>query len=111
MFTCASLLDISLEAAQQVGISKENIFLLPVPDAITTEEMRRKAKGFRDFDDLVEEGRKLKQLEELRWEKGYAAKKVAFISYSSGTSGLPVGQNPNPNPLCFFRHVACMCRR
>ncbi|KAF3916988.1 S-dihydroxybenzoyltransferase [Orbilia brochopaga] len=91
LFTCAPLLDTTLEAAKAVGISRENVFLLPVPDAITTEEMRRKAREFKTFDDLVEEGKKMEKVEALRWENGFSRKKIAFVSYSSGTSGLPKG--------------------
>ncbi|KAK6533629.1 hypothetical protein TWF694_002564 [Orbilia ellipsospora] len=91
LFTCAPLLDTALEAAKQVGISKENIFLLPVPDVVTTEEMRKKAQGFKTFEDLVEEGKKLHAVEPLRWDGGFSRKKVAFVCYSSGTSGLPKG--------------------
>ncbi|KAF3177688.1 hypothetical protein TWF225_010060 [Orbilia oligospora] len=93
LFTCVPLLDTAIQAANAEGVKipKENIFLLPIPDVVTTEEMRRKAQGFRTFDDLVEEGKKLKEVEPLRWGKGYSREKVAFVSYSSGTSGLPKG--------------------
>ncbi|EWC44533.1 hypothetical protein DRE_06705 [Drechslerella stenobrocha 248] len=91
IFTCAPLLDAALEAAQIADIPRGNVFLLPVPDAITTPEMRRKAREFKDFNDLVEEGKKLGELEALQWEAGFSRKKVAVVSYSSGTSGLPKG--------------------
>ncbi|KAF3902814.1 hypothetical protein AA313_de0205694 [Arthrobotrys entomopaga] len=91
LFTCAPLLATALEAAKQVGIAREHIFLLPVPDIVTTEEMRRQAQGFKTFEDLVEEGKKLPAVEPLCWENGFSRKKIAFICYSSGTSGLPKG--------------------
>lgn len=43
---------------------------------------------------LIEEGIKLPQIEELKWEKGQGAKQTAYLCFSSGTSGLPVSILP-----------------
>ncbi|KAF3940528.1 S-dihydroxybenzoyltransferase [Dactylella cylindrospora] len=91
LFTCAPLLDTALAAAREAGIPRENVFIFTLPTAITTPEILEKAKGFRTFDDLVDEGRRLYPLTDLKWEKGMSRKKVAFVCYSSGTSGLPKG--------------------
>jgi hypothetical protein len=45
---------------------------------------------FKTLNQLVEEGVHLPRLEELGWKKGEGASRVAFLCYSSGTSGLPV---------------------
>lgn len=41
---------------------------------------------------LVSIGKELPDLEALNWPKGEGARRAAFISMSSGTSGLPVSQ-------------------
>ncbi|KAI8648987.1 hypothetical protein NCS55_01471900 [Fusarium keratoplasticum] len=38
---------------------------------------------------FVEEGRNLPELQPLNWAPGQGARQVAFLSFSSGTSGLP----------------------
>lgn len=44
----------------------------------------------KDVDQLVEEGKALEKLKEVKFAKGQGARQVAFLMYSSGTSGLPV---------------------
>ncbi|CVL08320.1 probable phenylacetyl-CoA ligase [Fusarium proliferatum] len=82
IFTCAPLLDIALKAIDAVGITRENVFLLPVPNATSRH-------GFRTIDDLIKEGEKLPELSPLQWKKGQGARQTAYLLYSSGTSGLP----------------------
>jgi acyl-CoA synthetase (AMP-forming)/AMP-acid ligase II len=84
LFTCAPLLDSARAAARAVGIPDEAIFILPTPK---TENPR----GLRTVDDLVALGESLPELPSLRWVKGQGARQVAYLCYSSGTSGLPVG--------------------
>jgi len=90
LFTCESLIDIAIAAAQKVGIPKNKIFILKTPPILSTSEQKAKAKQFKSLDDLIENGKKLSAVEPLQWEKGFARKKIAFLCYSSGTSGLPV---------------------
>lgn len=88
IWTCLPLLQTTLQAAEKVGLPKNKVFLLDMP-----QEFLGSAKapaGFGTFEDFVEKGKKLRQLEELKWKKGDAKKKVAFLCYSSGTSGPPV---------------------
>lgn len=47
--------------------------------------------GMKTVDDFVREGAKLDRLEPLQLGLGEGAKRTAFLCYSSGTSGLPVG--------------------
>jgi hypothetical protein len=103
IFTCVPLLQSTLEAAAKVGMGKDKIFILEMPDVLTGGA---KADGFLTVSDLVERGRGLAKLEELRWQKGDGAKKAAFLCYSSGTSGLPVS-----SPCLYFYMKTNPCRR
>lgn len=82
IFTCAPLLDTALKATEAVGISRENVFLLPVPGDPSRH-------GFKIIDDLIQDGEKLPPLPPLQWAKGQGARQTAYLLYSSGTSGLP----------------------
>ncbi|KAF5689291.1 phenylacetyl ligase [Fusarium circinatum] len=82
IFTCVPLLDTALKATEAVGISRENVFLLPLPGDTSSH-------GFKTIDDLIEEGEKLLALPPLQWTKGQGARQTAYLLYSSGTSGLP----------------------
>ncbi|KAI8664708.1 hypothetical protein NCS56_00904500 [Fusarium sp. Ph1] len=82
LVTCIPLLDVALAAAKSVGILHDRIFILSVPGS-------DKKAPFKTIDDLVEEGRNLPKLQPLNWAPGQGARQVAFLSFSSGTSGLP----------------------
>ncbi|EWG55719.1 hypothetical protein FVEG_13670 [Fusarium verticillioides 7600] len=82
ILTCAPLLDTALKATEAVGISRENVFLLPVPGDPSRH-------GFKTIDDLIQDGEKLPPLPPLQWAKGQGARQTAYLLYSSGTSGLP----------------------
>ncbi|KAL9567245.1 hypothetical protein ACKAV7_008620 [Fusarium commune] len=58
-------------------------FLLPLPD--TPSEA-----SFKTIEDLIEEGKNLSPLELPAWVPGQGKRQVAYLCYSSGTSGLPV---------------------
>lgn len=83
LFTCVPLLENSLAAAKAVGLPNDRIFLLPLPG------FEQKAP-FKTVDDLIAEGKDAPDLKPLNWTKGQGARQVAFLCYSSGTSGLPV---------------------
>jgi acyl-CoA synthetase (AMP-forming)/AMP-acid ligase II len=83
IFTCAPVLEDALTAAKASGIPEDKIFILDIPGF-------ENPKGFKTVDDLIEIGRGVPELEPLRWCKGQGARQVAFLCYSSGTSGLPV---------------------
>ncbi|KAF6835907.1 4-coumarate-ligase [Colletotrichum plurivorum] len=82
LFTCIPLLDNALKAAKAVNIPNDRIFLLTIPG------VSQKAP-FITVDDLIQEGKSLPELEPLKWVKGQGARQVAYLCYSSGTSGLP----------------------
>ncbi|PNP76101.1 hypothetical protein FNYG_10659 [Fusarium nygamai] len=82
VFTCTPLLDNALKATEAVGISRENVVLLPVPGDTSRH-------GFKTIDDLIQDGEKLPALPLLQWTKGQGTRQTAYLLYSSGTSGLP----------------------
>lgn len=86
LLTCVPLLDTALKAAKAVGIPEESIIILPMPG-----KGNDKKAPFANLDELVEEGKQLAALPPLKWIKGQGARQVAYLCYSSGTSGLPVG--------------------
>lgn len=85
LFTCAPLLSTALGAASAAGFPKERIYLidvLPESGKIPTE--------YKTLSQLVEAGKSLPKVEKVSWRAGEAARRTAFLCYSSGTSGLPV---------------------
>ncbi|KAK1731585.1 hypothetical protein CaCOL14_003577 [Colletotrichum acutatum] len=82
LFTCIQLLETALKAAKGANIPEDRIFLLPVPGA-------DQKTPYVTIDDLIQEGKSLPELEPLKWVKGQGARQVAYLCYSSGTSGLP----------------------
>ncbi|CVL12176.1 hypothetical protein FPRO06_03449 [Fusarium proliferatum] len=84
LVTCTPLLEVALEAAKNVGISEENIYLFDIPRAEPTSSFKHAS-----VEDLINEGSRLAELEKLQWVEGQGARQTAFLSFSSGTSGLP----------------------
>jgi acyl-CoA synthetase (AMP-forming)/AMP-acid ligase II len=83
LFTCVPVLETALKAAKAVGIPEDKIFIMDLPH-------HSQKPPFKTVDDLVEMGHSVPELEPLQWVKGQGARQVAFLCYSSGTSGLPV---------------------
>ncbi|KAK1253968.1 hypothetical protein MKX08_007963 [Trichoderma sp. CBMAI-0020] len=82
IFTCPQLLDTAKKAAEQSGITDDKIFIMEFPGAKSTTSHISAEK-------LISVGKDLPDLEALNWPKGEGARRAAFISMSSGTSGLP----------------------
>ncbi|KAH0559178.1 hypothetical protein GP486_004291 [Trichoglossum hirsutum] len=87
LFTCLPLLPTALEAALKAGIPKKHIYLFDLPKELLGGAVP--PAEFKTVNRLIEEGAHLPKLEELKWKNGEGAKRVAFLCYSSGTSGLP----------------------
>lgn len=86
LFTSAGpLLETALKAAETVGLARDRIFIVDSP-----ANGYKPVAGFTSVAQLIEEGAKLPQLPKLQWVKGQGARQVAYICFSSGTSGLPV---------------------
>lgn len=94
LFTCVPLLETALKAAKSVSIPKNRVYILELPKEVTGGVTA--PAEFKTVDQLIQEGAKLPRLERLKWEKGQGARQVAFLCYSSGTSGLPVSLMPRP---------------
>lgn len=88
LFTCAALLETALKATRAVGIPDDRVFIIDVPGA--SEAQEQAAAALTTLDQLVAEGASLPALSPAPWVKGQGARQPAFLSYSSGTSGLPV---------------------
>jgi acyl-coenzyme A synthetase/AMP-(fatty) acid ligase len=91
LFTCMPLLETAREAARKVGIPDDRIYLLELPKEASGSQTVQ--SEFKTVSDLIREGSREPQLEKLLWKKGEGGRRVAFLCYSSGTSGLPVGIN------------------
>lgn len=87
------LLETALAAAKNLGIPRENIFLLSVPGA-------KEDSSFPNLDQLISEGASLPPVQKLKWIKGQGKRQPAFLSFSSGTSGLPV-RYIRPNTILY----------
>ncbi|PVH90340.1 acetyl-CoA synthetase-like protein [Periconia macrospinosa] len=88
IFTCDSLLPIAIQAASAAGLSDDHVYLLE-PSNQTHGDSASHAR--KSVDELVLEGMNEPPLEELCWETGQGARQVAYLCYSSGTSGPPKG--------------------
>ncbi|XP_014553703.1 hypothetical protein COCVIDRAFT_107042 [Bipolaris victoriae FI3] len=87
LFTCASLLSTAIKAADIVGIPRRHIFLLEV----ATDQRNNGSCYFKTASRLAAEGQSLPPLQPITWSPGQAKSQVAFLCYSSGTSGTPKG--------------------
>ncbi|KAF4430511.1 phenylacetyl- ligase [Fusarium acutatum] len=76
IFTCTPLLETALEATEAVGISRENVFLLPVPGDTSRH-------GFKTIDVLIQAGEKLPVLPSLRWTDGQGARIIQTCTFDS----------------------------
>lgn len=83
--TCQSLLEITLQAAKTLNIPRQNVFILEVFG-------QESPATFATVKGLISQGSQLPSLEPLRWSKGQGKRQIAFLCYSSGTSGLPVSK-------------------
>ncbi|KAH8662127.1 hypothetical protein BX600DRAFT_382106 [Xylariales sp. PMI_506] len=82
LITCAPLIDTALKAAKAVGIPEDKVYLME-------GAWESKNLPFKTLDELINEGKSLPEVEPLHWSTGQGARQVAYLCFSSGTSGLP----------------------
>jgi acyl-CoA synthetase (AMP-forming)/AMP-acid ligase II len=75
-------LDTAHKAAKRAGLSEKNIFVMST--ASDTD-----SPPHTTVDELISQGRELPPTPPLEWIKGQGKRQVAYLCYSSGTSGLP----------------------
>ena len=88
LFTCAPLLKTAVEAARIAGIAKERIYLIEVPEELLGGQ--KLPEGFTTVNELIERGKRSAIVPKLSFGRGQGARQIAFLCFSSGTSGLPV---------------------
>ncbi|KIX10704.1 uncharacterized protein Z518_01788 [Rhinocladiella mackenziei CBS 650.93] len=87
LFTVLPLLEVALKGAKQAGIRRSKIFICEMPG----DDPSTYPPDLKTVFQLVETGKSLPDLPPIKWESGQGAHQIAFLCYSSGTSGLPKG--------------------
>lgn len=79
LFTVPGSMDVASKAAEAAGIARERVFLL-----------EGEMEGFVTMEKLLELGKKEEQVQEYRLKEGERNGDLCgFLSFSSGTTGLP----------------------
>ncbi|KAL8277996.1 hypothetical protein RQP46_009628 [Phenoliferia psychrophenolica] len=79
----------ALAAAKGCGIPETSVVLLCRPGAGASEEVKRVSAGFKSLDDLANSFAGHPIPESKKMAPGESQTKLAFLSFSSGTTGLP----------------------
>lgn len=88
LFTCPSLVNTAVEAAEIAGLQRRHIHLLPVAGEAVPQ-----GNDLWTLEDMISNGSSLTPLPPLVFSKGQGAEQTAFLCYSSGTSGNPVSMS------------------
>jgi len=86
LFTVPGSMEVASKAAEKAGIARERVFLL-----------EGEMEGFRTMSELLEQGKREKeQVVEYKLRDGESNKDLCgFLSFSSGTTGLPKAVSPH----------------
>lgn len=92
IFTCLPLLETAIKAAAAAGIPRRRVYLLESPKPVAAAGAAAEASKFKSTHQLAQLGAQLPKHGSLKWRQGQCdgKRQVAFLCYSSGTSGLPV---------------------
>jgi len=83
VFVHANLLPVALAACHDLGIPKDHVYILE----------GNAPHGFRSFDGMISRARERKQSEACVQIKQAKKDTLAYLLFSSGTSGLPKGKH------------------
>lgn len=97
VFTCPSLLETALQAAEKTGIPCKNVYVLELPT-----EPHRHDTSILSVEEMIHRGYSLPPLQRLTFGKGQGTRQTAFLCYSSGTSGQPVSILPPAANRCIL---------
>ncbi|KAF1822264.1 amp dependent CoA ligase [Dissoconium aciculare CBS 342.82] len=91
VFTCAPLLETCKKGIAASSSPGSKVFILPLPEEVTPPSV--KTDGLKTIENLIQHGSTLPPIRpsDESWKAGEGAEKIAFLCYSSGTSGLPKG--------------------
>lgn len=89
IFTCSSLLPVSLQVADDLALAPKNIYILDTPECFATGTQL--VSGFKCLQTLIVDGAQLDSLEKLHWTIDQGARQAAYLCATSGTSGKQVG--------------------
>jgi acyl-CoA synthetase (AMP-forming)/AMP-acid ligase II len=84
IFTVVPLLDVARRAAKLSRIDDRRVYVWDMPGLSNPP-------GVVTVSHLLNVGSSRPALKPLRWPPGEAERRIAFLSHSSGTTGLPVG--------------------
>ena len=86
---------VAVAAAREAGVPRENVFLL-----------EGSMEGYKNVKELIEEGRGLEEVPYFRIPEGKTNGDVCgFLSFSSGTTGLPKAVSSHSSFLPFPSHM------
>ncbi|KAM5374748.1 hypothetical protein ACJZ2D_006392 [Fusarium nematophilum] len=87
VFTTPSLLPTALKASCRAKIPDTNVFLIEPAETVAADGPEGR---FDSIQDILDTGRATPPLTPQSWERDRNDRRVAFLCFSSGTTGLPV---------------------
>ena len=98
LFTCLPLLDTALRAARLAGIPSERVYICDLYGQPSDSKVVDSQQNYKTLNQLIAEGVSLPELVAPKWGKGQAMEQIAFLVYSSGTTGVPVSFEREKHP-------------